>query len=415
MLTKNEHDRTDAHDTGSYVNYPNYTSIMYNYRIGEVMGIPIRINISLVVFLPLLAWLLARPIQIAFYADLVQSAIGRPIDVDSLIVGDIPLMIGIVSAIALFFSVLVHELGHSYIARRYDIPIASITLWIFGGIASLERIPREWNREFWIAIAGPVASVGLAAIFLIGAWIIPATSPVVLFLVGWLAVINVILAVFNLIPAFPMDGGRILRALLARNQPYVDATRTAAGIGRLIAIFLAILGAISFNVLLILVALFVYGAATTESRMVVLDELLDGVTAGDIMASDLQTIRATDSIHSMVDRMIADRRTEYPVLDAEKTLVGSISLSDVSAVTEEEWPTTSVASIMNPSVRTVDVTLPAFEVLRILSERSTSHVVVTQTGRPVGIISPSEVGTALALLRGVGKRERPPSWIDGVR
>jgi Zn-dependent protease len=264
---------------------------MRSYRIGRAMGIPIEINVSLLLFAPFLAWLLSRPGQIALYAGLIESVSGTPIDVDALTTGARPALLGIAAAVGLFASVLAHELGHSWVARRYDIPIARITLWIFGGIASLERIPREWDREFRIAVAGPIVSLGLGLACYLLVVTLPGAVPALVFLVGWLAIMNVSLALFNMLPAFPMDGGRVLRALLSRSpsRSYADATRIAARVGRAMAIWLAILGALAFNPVLILVALFVYGAASSESRTVMLDDLLYGVSAADLMR-ELNTV-----------------------------------------------------------------------------------------------------------------------------
>jgi Zn-dependent protease len=140
-------------------------------------------------------------------------------------------VIGVAAALGLFVSVTLHELGHSWVALRYGIEIESITLWILGGIASLKTLPKEWNREFWIGIAGPVVSVLVAAAWYVAVVVAPESLQVSRFVVGYLALRNLLLAGFDLLPAFPTDGGRIFRALLARRRPYGTATRIAARVG----------------------------------------------------------------------------------------------------------------------------------------------------------------------------------------
>ncbi|MFC7006748.1 site-2 protease family protein [Halalkalicoccus salilacus] len=358
---------------------------MRSYRVGHVAGIPIEINVSLLLFAPILAWLLSRPQQIGLYSGLIESLSGTPVDADALTTGVRPAFLGIVAAVGLFASVLVHELGHAWVARRYDIPIARITLWIFGGIASLERIPREWDREFRIAIVGPLVSLGLGLACYGLVVLLPGEVPALVFLVGWLAIMNVSLALFNLLPAFPMDGGRILRALLSRSRSrsYADATRIAARVGRWMAIWLAVLGVLAFNPVLILVALFVYGAAATESRTVMLDELLHGVTAADLMR-ELNAVPAEESVAELLTRMLHERRTGYPVADERGRIVGVVTLDRLRGVREVERDAVLVEDVMRRGVARVEATTPAFDVLGAFGDRgragSSSNTTASRPG-----------------------------------
>jgi len=188
------------------------------YEVARIRGIPIRVNASLPVFLPILAWLIASGGRIQLYAGVIGSLSGVALDPAPLRVGLTPWIIGLAAALGLLVGVTLHELGHSWVALRYGIGIESITLWILGGLASLESMPKEWDREFWIAITGPVTSVAVAAVCYAGLLAVPPSLSAVRFVVGWLAITNLVLASFNLLPAFPMDGGRILRALLARTD-----------------------------------------------------------------------------------------------------------------------------------------------------------------------------------------------------
>jgi Zn-dependent protease len=207
-----------------------------NFHITTVWGIPIRVNISLVVFLPVLAWLIGSGTQIELYAGVVGALAGTELDLSVLQAGSTPWVIGTLAAVGLFVSVTLHELGHAWAAMRYDLEVESITLWILGGLASFKTFPREWDREFWIAVAGPITSIITGVACYAALFALPDSAPVLIFVVGWLAVTNLLLAGFNMLPAFPMDGGRVLRSLLARNRSHASATRTASRIGTSFAI-----------------------------------------------------------------------------------------------------------------------------------------------------------------------------------
>ena len=372
---------------------------MRNYHITTVWGIPIRINISLVVFLPILVWLIAATGQIELYADVVDGLAPATLDAAALQDGSTPWVIGVVAAVGLFFSVAVHELGHAYAARRYGIGTRSITLWIFGGLAALETMPREWNREFWIALAGPVTSVLLGVGFWLTLLVVPGSLPVIVFVVGWLAVINVVLAVFNMIPAFPMDGGRILRALLARSRTYASATRTAARVGAAFALLFAVVGVLSWNPILILIALFVYGTATTESRTTMLDELLTGVTARDVMDSSIRTVTADATLEEFADRMLRDRRSEYVVVDDDH-VIGLVTLANLRGIDRDARGSTTVRDVMTTDVTSVEPLTPAFDVL-ISIGRAPLVIVADDTG-PVGTVSRQDIGQLMTLRKQLG-------------
>lgn len=372
---------------------------MRNYTIMEVWGIPIRINVSLIVFLPILAYLIGSGQQIELYADTIGELTGTPLDLATLQAGVTPWLIGIVAAVGLFVAVTLHELGHSWVALRYGVEIESITLWILGGMAALSEIPREWNREFWIAIAGPFTSIVLAGAFWGGLLVIPESLPVVRFILGWLAIINLVLAAFNLLPAFPMDGGRILRALLARTRPYASATRIAARVGVIFAILFAIVGVFGqFNPILILLALFIYAAATTESRTVLLDELLNEFTVGDIMTRDPETVSVETSIEALIDRMIRDRTTIYPVTEGE-SVVGVVTLNDLREVTDADKSTTTVRTVMQ-DVPSIEAGADAFDTLAANRGRDGLLMLVNEGGALAGVISESDYTDAISMQKG---------------
>ncbi|WP_435349329.1 site-2 protease family protein [Haloarchaeobius sp. HRN-SO-5] len=372
---------------------------MRKFTVASIWGIPIRISVSLVVFLPLLAWLIGSGQQIPLYADLIQQLSGVDLDRAVLRAGLTPWVIGVLAAVGLFVSVTIHELGHSWVARRYGLEIESITLWILGGIAAFTSLPREWNREFWIAIAGPTTSILVGGVCWAALLVLPGTLTVVQFVLGWLAIVNVILALFNLLPAFPMDGGRVLRALLARRRPYASATRIAARIGVVFALVFAILGVIGFNVILLLLAVFIYGAATTESKTVLMDELLEGITVGDIMTTDPHTVSTDTTVAEFGDRMLRERQTVYPVTDRIGEIVGIVTLNDLKQTKREERETKTVGTLLRDVPR-VDASADAFDTLVHLGQAKSPTALVVDGDSVVGVVSEADYARAFTIQRG---------------
>ncbi|WP_299235863.1 site-2 protease family protein [Natronomonas sp.] len=375
---------------------------MRSFEIGRITGIPIRLNITLVVFLPLLAWLISRDAQLAFYADVVNAISPQAVDLAVISSGSTPILVGVGTALGLFVGVLLHELGHSWAARRYGVTISSITLWIFGGMAHMENLPEDWDVELYVALAGPAMSVLVGAVCYALLFVVPAQSTV-LFVVGCLAVINVTLAIFNLIPAFPMDGGRVLRALLARSRPYAEATQTAASVGKLMAILMAAFAVFAFAPLLLLVAMFVYVAAGAESRTTVLRELLRGMTVREMMSTDVRTVTPETTVAEFLDRVVTERTTAYPVMD-RGTVTGVVTLGSVRQVDPEARANTTVADVMGAAPPAVDPGADAFEALAAMSATKGDRVLVVEDGRFVGQLTASDFTTAIEVLQGLGPR-----------
>jgi len=371
---------------------------MRSYTITEIWGIPIRINTSLLIFLPILAWLIGSGQQIELYAGFIETITGTGFDLARLRAGSTPWLIGIVAAVGLFVSVTIHELGHSWVALRYGLEIESITLWILGGLASLKTFPKAWDREFWIAIAGPVSSLLVAAVCYGVVLVAPESLQVPRFVVGWLAIVNVTLAAFNLLPAFPMDGGRVLRALLARSRPYGTATRIAARIGVLFAFLFAIVGVFTFQIILLLLAFFIYGAATTESKAVLLDELFEGLTVGDIMTREPATVTTTTTVDEFGTQMLRDRQPVHLVTDADGTPVGIVTLDDLKKARRQDG-TTTVGEIMR-DVAYVVPSADAFDTLVELQGTGGLDAIVQRDGELVGILSEADYAHAMTIQRG---------------
>jgi Zn-dependent protease len=374
-----------------------------NFHITTVWGIPIRVNVSLLIFLPVLAWIIGSGAQIQVYAGIVSALSGVTLDLTVLTAGQTPWLIGTAAAVGLFASVALHELGHAWAAMRYGLRVESITLWILGGLASLESMPKEWNRELVIALAGPAVSVltGLACYAALLA--LPASAQVTLFVVGWLAVTNLFLAVFNMLPAFPMDGGRVLRALLARKRPYATATRIAARIGTGFAVLFAVVGVLSFSPMLLLLAVFVYGAASSESRTVALAALLEGLTVDDVASPLDATIEASATVEDLVDRMFADRRTEFAVMRGGD-VVGVVTVGDFRELSTAEREADTVADLMETDLPRFASETAAFDAL---VELDTAGATAAFVDGPEGtrVVSREDFSSAMEMQRLVGSPE----------
>jgi Zn-dependent protease/CBS domain-containing protein len=375
-----------------------------NFHITTVWGIPIRVNVSLLIFLPVLAWIIGSGAQISVYAGIVSVLSGVTLDLTVLTAGQTPWLIGTAAAVGLFASVALHELGHAWAAMRYGLRVESITLWILGGLASLEAMPKEWNRELVIALAGPAVSVltGLACYAALFA--LPASAQVTLFVVGWLAVTNLFLAVFNMLPAFPMDGGRVLRALLARNASHAEATQRAAAIGKAFAFVLAIVGLFS-NWFLIFLALFIYIAASGEAQQTTLNAAFEGVTVADVMtpASELDVVTEETTVAELIDRMFRERHTGFPVMNGE-TLVGMVTLEDARGVDEVERDAYRVEDVMERDLVTVSPETEAMDALQTMQRNDVGRLpVVNAGGNLVGLVSRTDLMTAFNVIQNSGR------------
>ncbi|WP_265112508.1 site-2 protease family protein [Halosolutus halophilus] len=392
---------------------------MKSFRIGSLFGIPIKLDLTFLLVLPLFAYLIGAQIQEV--ADLLNEFLGAGIDVGTITAGSMPWLLGFAAAIGLFVGVVLHELGHSLTAQRYGFPIDSITLWLFGGIAALSEMPEDWRQEFTIAIAGPIVSVLVG----IGSFALFSVTPEGLggarFVLGYLAVLNVALAIFNMIPAFPMDGGRILRALLARGQPYAKATQQAASIGKLFAIFMGLFGLLAFNIILIGVAFFVYIAASSEAQQVTMKAAFQDVTVSDIMtpASDLHTVEPDTSIADLIQRMFTERHTGYPVVDTStrgERLVGLVTLTDAREIDPVERDAFTVEDVMTTDLKTITADSDAMTAIERMQEdnigrllvvdrgddRFGAHSRAAEDGDLVGLISRSDLMTALNIVQESG-------------
>ncbi|WP_330633070.1 CBS domain-containing protein [Halocatena halophila] len=384
---------------------------MRGIRIGSVSSIPIKLHWSFLIVLPLFGALIAFDVETI--ATLLKQELGASITPGDIARGNTPWIVGFTSAIGLFVGVLLHELGHSAVAKRFGYEIDSITLWLLGGVASFTEFPENWRHELLIAVAGPIVSVVIG----IGCYIVflllgPGMQAAQL-VMGYLAVLNVMLAIFNLLPAFPMDGGRILRALLARSRPHAKATQQAAEVGKFFAFLLGIIG-IFTDWFLILLAFFIYIAASGEAQQTSLRASFEGVSVSDIMTprSDLKTVPEDISITELMDRMFEDRHMGYPVVRNEQ-LVGVVTLSDAAEINEIEQDAYRVSEVMT---RDVESTRPKTDAMAAFEQMQSTGVgrlpVVAEDGTLIGIISRTDLMRAFTIIKSGGE---PPSMSNPTR
>ncbi|MFG1294424.1 MULTISPECIES: site-2 protease family protein [Xanthobacter] len=310
---------------------------------------------------------------------------------------------GVLFVALLFACVLLHELGHVFAARHYGVKTPDITLWPFGGIASLERMPEKPSEELVVAIAGPLVNVAIAAVLLLilGAGLNvddlskiedPGTSMLVK-----LAGANIFLVVFNLIPAFPMDGGRVLRALLAMNMGFGRATAVAASIGQAIAIGLGLAG-IFFNPMLMIIGVFVFLAASGEAGQVQLKEASRGLCVADAMITHFETLGPSATVDDAADALIRTTQREFPVVDGAGHLRGVLTRDAMIRAMKDEGPQTPVIQVMQPNVPTVDARARLDAALKLITSEQVPAVgVVDGTGRLVGLLTPENVGELMML------------------
>ena len=365
-----------------------------SYRIGRIFGIPILIHYTFILVIPLFAWIIGSEITNNIQA--ITSIFSVPIDTTLVTSGIIPYVVGAIVALGLFAGVLVHELAHSIVARRKGIKINSITLMIFGGIASMDEGVPDPKAELPMALVGPLTSllVGLVLVsimYAIPVFVSTASSAgALVFIFGYLGLLNIILFAFNLLPAFPMDGGRVLRAWLAKRMPLHRATKIAADFGKGFAIVFGLVGLFFFNPFLILIALFIYIGASSESTAVKYSYLLQNVTVGDMMSSPVTTVAPTLPVSQVITMMYSSKHLGFPVVDRD-ALIGMVTLADVNRMQSIDREAMQVRDIMTKDPVTLPPNAPVMEALKIMSARNFGRIPVVQDGKILGIVTRTDI------------------------
>lgn len=364
----------------------------WSWRVGSIAGIALYIHAT---FLLLLAWVAIGEYQTSGSAGAALR--------------------GVLFVLAVFATVVLHELGHALAARRYGIKTRDITLLPIGGVARLERMPREPRQELVVALAGPAVNVVIAALLFL--WL-RLTGGIPAFLdsaslgegflertfIARLLAVNLWLVLFNLIPAFPMDGGRVLRAILAmRSRDYAHATETAARVGKFFALVFGIFGLfVVSNPFLVFVALFVWLGAAGEAAAVQTSATLDGVPIQRLMITDVRTVRPEDPLSRAVDLILDGFQQDFPVVDGD-TVVGMLTRDRLLKALAEHGEHAAVGDVMDREFQQASPSEGAEDVLARLKSCGCHSLPVIRDGQLLGVLTMDNVGEYVmvqAALRG---------------
>ncbi len=402
-------------------------------QVGKLIGIPIRLHFSFLFILPLIIMIFAQGTTLSIephspmYNLIALLSAKEPTE-------PIPLPLGLgdfemspflryslssIAAFLFFVSLLLHEMSHSYVALRYGTKIHSITLHLFGGLAMMEDIPKDPSKEWRIAIAGPLMSFALGGIFLLTLWSIRPLNFVIyqikilVFILGFL---NVVLATFNLLPAFPMDGGRVLRAFLAKRMSSLKATRRAVLVGKIFAVLLAISGIfadpflflltgemVPGNIWIVGIAILLYILATEEEAATITFASLEGIKVGNVMRTERTSVLEDMSIVELANKMLEEKTAEYAVVNESGELKGFVMFDEIKKLSAEQRYILRVSNIMN-SCESSDIILEEEEAMEALKRMTRAKKNVLAVKREmseniVGIITRRD----LAIYRGMAK------------
>lgn len=352
----------------------------WSWRVGEYAGIPVYVHAT---FLLLIAWIaLVHWLQIRTFEAILS---------------------GVVFILLIFGCVLLHEFGHALAAKRYGIRTRDITLLPIGGVARLEKMPDRPEQELWVALAGPAVNL----VIFIGLYLLLQARTALLDVVQsdatlvrsslWakLMVVNLYLALFNLLPAFPMDGGRVVRALLAMRMDYVQATNIAAGLGQGMAFVFGFLG-LFYNPFLLFIALFVWIGAAQESSMVQIKSALGGIPVQRAMLTDFRTVTPDDRLDRVVELILSGWQQDFPVVDGGR-INGVLTREHLLTALAEGGTDRLVREVMHSEFEVVDAAEMLENVLPRLQACSCHSMPVTREGQLVGLLTMDNIGEFLLI------------------
>ena len=375
-------------------------------NIGRILGIPIRIHWTLWLVFLLIAWSLAVGYLPATYGNRLSPTEDW--------------VVGIVSAVVLFISVLVHELSHSYIAKKNGLPIARITLFFFGGVSELTSEPQDASLEVRMAAAGPLTSFAIAAL-LGGLWYLGSLVGfplAVIAVLGYNALINVALGAFNLIPAFPLDGGRVLRGSLWRSEGnLLRATRNATRVSEILSLLMIAAGLVLVvatadfvnGIWIIFLGWFIRSGAESSLRQTQITEALHGLSVADIMTKNLLTVTPDITVQNLVnDYFLVHPHGGYPVVQNDK-LEGVVTMSSVRSIPREKREFETVGQSMVPyeKLLTIGPMASAADALQKMAQTNVGRLIVTEGERILGIITRGDLMKAIRTRQDLGVQNNP--------
>lgn len=364
----------------------------WRWRLGEFLGIVIYMHAT---FLLLIGWVALGPLLTGAGVAGALSAV--------------------FFILLLFACVVAHEYGHALAARRFGIQTRDITLLPIGGVARLERMPRDPAQELWVALAGPAVTAAIALLLYVLGYafagadfnrVVSWDSPVLL---GRLADVNVRILLFNLLPAFPMDGGRVLRALLARRTEYVRATRIAANVGQLLAFLMGFWGLMVGQPFLLFIALFVYMGAEAEAQMVQVQESFRGLPVRRAMITRFATLGAEEPLSRAVQLLLSSTQQDFPVLAGER-IAGLLTRRNLLTALHEQGPEAPVSGAMQTEIVPVDANAPLEETFQQMQTEELAALPVTESGQLAGLLTMENIAEFLMIRSALegGPLPRPP-------
>jgi Zn-dependent protease/CBS domain-containing protein len=357
--------------------------VKWSAKLGRFAGIDVYLHVTFLLLLVWVAWI--------YWAETGTVA---------------GVLSGLMLILLLFACVVLHEYGHALTARRFGIGTKSITLLPIGGLALLESMPKDPWQEIIVALAGPAVNFAIAALLFLAIMLgsrpgaLLALDPSVGILSTLLAA-NLMLALFNLLPAFPMDGGRVLRAALAMRMDRVRATRNAARVGQALAVGLGLLG-LAGNPLLILIAAFVWIGAGAEASTVEVEARLSHQPAGRTMITRFATLRPDDRLAQAIELTLAGTQKDFPVLDGER-IAGVVAQAAILRGLRDLGPEGRVAEVMAPAV-VADVATPLSQLLESVQAAEPRLVCITRDGRLAGIVDLENIAEYLRIQQALGQR-----------
>ena len=371
-------------------------------KLFTIMGFDVKLDFSWVFIATLVVWSLAK----GYFPDQVKG-----------LSGDVYWAMAVIGMFGLFSSIVFHELAHSIVARIYGLEIKGITLFIFGGMAEMKNEPAHATTEFMIAIAGPLASFFLAGVFYLITVVSAALSlaPSIIAVFAYLAFINTVLAVFNLVPAFPMDGGRVLRAILWHRLGDMNkATHIAAQGGYYFGLFLIFLGVFSIftgnfvsGMWAALIGLFIQRAASAEDFRSDVRDALGHQPVQNFMTRDPVVVEAELMVQDLVDDYLYRYHHDmFPVM-SQGALVGCVTIRDVKTMPRKNWQTKPVSNIMKPcsADNTIGADIPAVEAITLMGRTNNGRMIVVQDEQLVGVLTLKDLLGIMTIKKELGDQD----------
>ncbi len=368
-----------------------------SWRIGRIFGVAINIDSSWVLIFVLFTWLLAAQYFPRIFPQESRGVFWA---------------VGFGTSLLLFVSVLIHELMHSVVALHQGERVDNITLFLLGGVSQIVDEPKRPWQEFAMSVVGPLSSLVLGGVFYLVSRALKAPSPLLAAAASYLAILNVGLGVFNLLPGFPMDGGRVLRSIIWQTTGDLKkATRIASMTGQAFSFFLIFLGVVQIlrgflgGLWFVLIGWFLHSAAVRGYSQVLVKSMLEGVKAKDLMATDYASVSPDLAVQSLVDDHILKKRERVFLVKSGDDVQGIVCLDDLNGAPRQDWPETPVKDIMTPRERlhAVGPDSSGVDVLEGLTDKNVNQVPVMEEGKVEGVICRTDFLRYIRLKTELGK------------